>query len=84
MTSAFERGMNELKRALRQTAEARRAASHAGSSRGNLCISGRANVIFASNAGQPGTTVAVTSQHAPIRQDRHEATPEPETKSASE
>jgi hypothetical protein len=84
MTSAFEKGMNELKRALWQTAEGLYTAQRAGGRRGNVHISGQANVVVSRNVGQPGTMVAAASQHAPIRQDRREAPVESDTTGSTE
>lgn len=73
MTSGFERGLNELKRALRQAAHTQRAATNAAGSRGNVRVSGRTNVVVAKNVGRTGTTIAAAHQDSPIRQERADA-----------
>jgi hypothetical protein len=70
VTSGFERGLNELKRALREAAHAQRAATNVAGSRGNVRVSGRRNVVVAKNVGRTGTTIAAAHQDSPVRQER--------------
>jgi len=84
VTSGFERGLNELKRALRRAAHAQRTATNAAGSRGTVRVSSRTNVVVAKNVGQTGTTVAAAHQDSPIRQDWAEASGASEARRTTE